>query len=106
MVALITHVAVAGRPLPVPIIVQPGAAQRRDGQRTEPQIVVDVLGHGLRTMRLADRLAPFVTERASRHDLADVARALPGDGLSDRWARAVLHARLHDATVLLGGQHE
>src|ERR1041385_56839 len=104
---LVAQIAVAGRPNPMPIIMQILAHQRILGGGTTPQIVVDVLGHGLGAVDFADARAPFVAQATRSQDFANVPFAQPLNGFVDsRPARAGLRAGLNDAVVFAGGFDE
>src|SRR5690606_17697073 len=102
--ALVTQVAVAEVPLPVPIVVQLLARQRLFGSRAAPQIVVHRLGNGIVVPR-TDRAAGLVPQPASQLHLADLAGADVLDGLNRGRHRAALRARLADALILAGCFH-
>src|SRR5690606_8967061 len=70
--ALVTQVAVAVSPLPVPIVVELGPGQRQDGSRATPQIVVHAIGNGVLATG-TDRLAALVAQAAGHLHLAQVA---------------------------------
>ena len=73
--AHIAEVAVAGVPVPVPVVVQLLAHQGPFVGRAAPEVVVDRLGNRLRAADLADALARLVVETVGVEDLAEVALA-------------------------------
>ena len=100
--AVVAEVPVAGRPEPVPIVMQVLAHQRGHRRRAAPEVVIDRLGHRLGAVDLADALPQPVDEAAHEPHLAEVALVDVVDRLAESRIRAALRSRLHDALVLAG----
>ena len=100
--AHVAEVAVAGVPVPVPVVVQVLAHQGPLVGRAAPEVVVDRLRDRLRAGDLADALPRLVVEPVGVEDLAEIALAdvLERLGEAGPLARAV--RGLDDPLVLAG----
>src|SRR5439155_6628747 len=97
--ALIAHIAIAGRPNPVPVVVQPFAHQRFLGGGPAPEIIINVFRDGLGSIHLADADTALVTEAPRAEDFSNVPFANPGNAFGNPAARAGLSASLNDAAM-------
>ena len=104
---LVAVIAVAVVPKPVPVIVhraETAVAPRRFVLgRAAPDIVVNVIGHGLRAVHQANALAAFVTEAAGENDLAQVAIPHVFHRFLQPHRGTALRAALDDPLILAGG---
>ncbi len=100
---VVAEIAVAGRPDPMPVVVQTLARQRRHGGRPTPEVVVHALGNRLGAIHLADTVATDIDDPANRRDRAQVALLDVVDRLGQPGVGAALHAALDDPAVLAGG---
>ena len=90
---LITAVAVAVDPLPMPVVMKIRPRQRKDLGRTGPDIIVDRLRYFILTER-TDRLAAVIAQTAGELDLADLAVANVPRRLDNRRIRTALRSNL------------
>src|SRR5580704_2785205 len=67
---LVSKIAIAVVPEPVPVVVEPIFRKCVLGRRSGPQIVVDVLRHGLHRCR-PDGVSPLIAEPSTHIRLAD-----------------------------------
>ena len=100
MDALVAHVAVAGIPKPVPVVVKTIAGERLQGRGAGPEIVMHARRNRLHG-RVADGVAPLVAKPARHVDVADQPSWTLLDALLHRRGRADLRAVLDDAVVFL-----
>ena len=106
MDAIVAHFAVAGRPEPVPVVVQLPAHQRRLRRRAAPEVVVDRGGHRRRRVDLADSRPGAVNDGAGRADRAKLTAVEVLECLVECRAGSALRAHLDHAAVLSGrGDH-
>src|SRR5205823_2634473 len=105
MDALVAHVAVAGVPKPVPVVVEAILGERLHGRGTRPKIVVHARGNRL-DRGASDGVAPLVAQAARQVDLAQqpVLDSLHAFHHTD--TGAALRAVLDDAVVFLRGAHQ
>ena len=99
--ALISQIAVACVPDPVPIIVQFLPHERLDWRGAKPKVAVDSGGPRLFAVHLPDACAALVAGAAGPQQFAEVAGLRPCDGLMKSNRRTALRAALHDASVFL-----
>jgi hypothetical protein len=74
------HFAIAPVPLPMPVVVELLSHHGRHRGRTGPEIVVDVLGYGLRRRDFADGVSGAELGAMNPEDLAVPARLDIGGG--------------------------
>src|SRR5262249_7390400 len=97
MNSLVPQIAISGGPDPMPIVMQSFAHQGFFGSGPAPQIVIDLLGDGLRAIDFANGWSPFVAKTPGTKDFAQVPRADPVNRFLDSTARSALGSGLHDA---------
>src|SRR5712672_2833998 len=103
MDALVSEVAVTGRPDPMPIIVEMFAHERVFWSGPAPEVVINGSGDGLGTIHFADAGAAFVAKAAGPQDFPDVSFTDPFNGFGDSGAVAGLGAGLYNSVVFAGG---
>ena len=103
MDALVAHVAVAGVPVPMPIVVDAGTIEILLLGRAAPEVVIERRGNLQRRFEFADAEPRLVAGAERVLDLAELAAADEGDGILEALAGARLGAALHEAVVLAGG---
>ena len=96
----VVEVAVAGVPVPVPVIVQVLAHQGPLIGRAAPEVVVDRLGDRLRAADLTDALPRLVVEAVRVEDLAEIALADVLERLGETGSLAGAVRGLDDPLVL------
>src|SRR5262249_37241798 len=92
-------------PDPMPVVVKTILSERLQWRRPGPQIVMNGGRYGLRS-GMANRAAPFVTQRASEIDVTDRAIVKALNGLDHTRIRTGLAAVLANATVLFHRAHQ
>jgi hypothetical protein len=105
--ALIAEIAIPGVPYPMPIVVQPGAAQWGFFGWAAPEVVVHASRDGLGAAGFSDAGPALITEAPRYRDLAEIAFPDPFHGFGDALtAAAALGSGLDDAPVFPGGLDE
>src|SRR5262249_43432841 len=99
MDCLVADFSISCIPDPMPVVVKTIFGEWLQRRRPGPQIVVNAGGNGLRSY-VANRAAPFVTQRASEIDVADHAIVKALNGLDHAGIRTGLAAVLANAIVL------
>ena len=103
--AVVPHLAVAGVPEPVPLVVQLLAHERLLGGRAAPEVVI----HGARWRRgrfdRPDTVAGPVNQRVGEADGPELAAAEAVEHPAEERARPVLGADLDHAAELAGRRH-
>src|ERR1700744_4748845 len=99
--ALVSYVAVAVVPGPVPVVVEAIFCEGHLGRGSGPQVVVDALRNGLPRL-LPNRVAPLIAKASSHLSFADHSVSPFLDRLADCGCGAALRSVLDDAVVALG----
>src|SRR5262249_41089669 len=86
MDALVTKIAIAGGPNPMPIVMQPFSHQGFLRGGTAPEIVIDVWGDLLRAGDVADAGASFVAKPTRADNFAEIACVEPGNAFLQAFA--------------------
>ena len=103
--AVVAHLAVAGLPEPVPLVVQLLAHQRPLGGRAAPEVVIDGGGTGVGASTLPMPSRARYTMRVGEADGPELAAAQVLERLAKDRARSALRAHLDHAAVLSGRGH-
>ena len=101
--AVVAHLAIAGGPEPVPVVVQLLAHQRPLGRRAAPEIVIDRGGHRRGLADFADAGPRAVDDGAGPADCAELAAAKILECLLQGQTGTALRAHLDHAAMLAGG---
>ena len=102
MDSLVSQIAVAGIPDPVPVVMEAILGERLHRSGTGPKVVVNARGHRFR-VRMADRCSPFVTESARHVDIADRAALHLVHRFTNRSAGPALASVFANDFVLVDG---
>src|SRR5438477_529743 len=97
--ALISQIAVARIPNPMPIVMEALAHERLHRGRAAPEIVVDAGRNWLRSIDLADAGTPLVAKPARDKNFSEIAGLHPLDSLANSGAGTALRSCLHNFVV-------